>query len=75
MITHTGDSHQIPSQNKTSQNYTFSKIAKNSNFVALQESVHTTHLLNLPDKMYEYKMDPTRTAGATERTQNAGRTD
>ena len=27
------------------------------------------------DKMYKYKMDPTRTLGATERTWNAGRTD
>ena len=27
------------------------------------------------DKMYKYKMDPTRTVGTTERTQDAGRTD
>ena len=29
----------------------------------------------MPDKMYEYEMDPTRTVGATEWTRNAGRTD
>ena len=34
-----------------------------------------THILKLLDKMYKYEMDPTRTVGATERTQDAGQTD
>ena len=33
------------------------------------------HILKLLDKMYKYKMDPTRTVGATERTRDAGRTE
>ena len=33
MITYTSDSHQIPSQNKTSQSYKFKE--KNSNFKIL----------------------------------------
>ena len=75
MITHTNDSHQIPSQNKMqSQSYKFKIIAKNSNFKILQETLHVTHLLKVL-KMYNYEMDPTRTVGATERTQDAGRTD
>ena len=64
MITHTSDSHQIPSQNKTK-----------SNFGILQETLHTTHLLKLLNKMYEYQMDPTKTVGATEQTRDAGRKD
>ena len=31
--------------------------------------------MQLLDKMYKYKMDPTRTVGATEQTQDAGRTE
>ena len=73
MITHTGDSHQIPSQNMTKWNLQILKIAKHSNFEILQESLNTTHLLELLDKMYKYKMDPT--VGATEQTQDAGRTE
>ena len=75
MITHTSDSHQIPSQNKTKSKLQIKKIAKNSNFDILQETLHTTHLLKLLDKMYKYEMDPTRTVGGTERTRDAGRTD
>ena len=44
MITHTSDSHQIPSQNKANQSYKL-KIAKKSNLKFLQESLHTTHFL------------------------------
>ena len=33
------------------------------------------HPLKLLDKMYKYEMDPTRTVGATEQTQDAERTD
>ena len=74
MITHTSDSHQIPSQNKTSKVTYFKKIAKNSNFEILQETWHMTHLLKLLDKMCKYKMDPTTTVCATEWTCDAGRT-
>ena len=51
MITHTSDSQQIPNQNKTSQNYKFKKIAKNSNFEILQGTLHTTHFLKWFDKI------------------------
>ena len=53
----------------------FKKIAKNSNFEILQETLNAAHLLKLLDKMYKYEMDPTRTAGTTERTRDVGRTD
>ena len=54
MITHTRDSHQIPSQNKTKWKLQIKKkIAKNSNFKILQLSLQATHLLNLLDKMYK----------------------
>ena len=33
------------------------KIAKNSNFEILQETLHATHLLKLPDKMYKYEYE------------------
>ena len=76
MITHTRDSHKIPSQNKTkSKLQILKKNAKNSNFVILQETLHVTHLMKLLDKMYKYGMDPTRTVCATERTRDAGWTD
>ena len=60
---------------RQSQSYKFKKIAKNTNFKILPETLHATHLLQLLDKMYEYKMDPIKTVGATERTWDAGRTD
>ena len=60
---------------RQSQSYKFWKIAKNSNFEILHKTLHTTHLLKLLDKMYKYDMDPTRTVGTTERTQDAGRMD
>ena len=41
----------------------------------LKETLHATRLLKVIDKMYRYEMDPTRTVGATERTQDAGQTD
>ena len=64
MITHTSDSHQIPSQNKRKSKL---QIGKNLNFKILQSTLHATHL-KLPDKMQKYEMDPTRTVGATEQT-------
>ena len=73
MITHTSDSHQIPSQKKTKSKLW---ILKNyQNFLILQETLHATHLLRLLDKMCKYEMDPTRTVGTTERTPDTGRTD
>ena len=58
----------IRSQVKTrqSQSYKFKNIAKNSNFEILQQTLHTSHLQKLLDKMYNYEMAPTRTVGATE---------
>ena len=41
----------------------------------MQETLHTTHLLKLLDKMHKYEMDPIRTVGATEQTRDAGRMD
>ena len=68
MITHTNDSHQIPSQNNTkSKLQIFKKLPK-------LQILHETHLLKLLDKIYKYEMDPTRTVEATERTRDAGRT-
>ena len=73
MITHTSDSHQIPSQKKTKWKLQILKIAKNSNFAILQETLHMTHLQKLlDDKMYKYEMNPFRTVGATERTRDVG---
>ena len=61
---------------RQSQGYKFKKkTAKNSNFLMLQETLHETHLLKLPDKMYKYEMDPTRSVGAREQTRDAGQTD
>ena len=62
MITHTNDSHQIPSQNKTKSKLQFER--KNAQNSILQTILHATHLLKLFDKMYEYEADPTRTVGA-----------
>ena len=62
----------IRSQVKTRQSYKFKKIAKNSNFNILQDTLHRTRLLKLLDKMHRYEMDPTRTVGTTEWTRDAG---
>ena len=72
MITHTSDSHQIPSQNNTKSKLQILK--KLPKLQILQETLHATHLLKLLDKMYKYEMDPTRTVEATERTRDAGQT-
>ena len=63
------------SEVKTRQIYNFKKIAKNTIFKILQETLQATHLLMLLDKMYKYEMDPTKTVGATERTRDVGQTD
>ena len=76
MITHTSDSHQIPNQNTTkSKLQILKKLPKIQILKILPDTLHTTHLLKLLDKIYKYEMDPTRTAGATERTGDAGWTD
>ena len=68
MITHTSDSHQKKTKSKL-------QIQKNCQKIQiLQETLHTTHL-KLLDKMCKYVMNPSRTVGATERTQDAGWTD
>ena len=41
----------------------------------MHETLNATHLLKLLDKMYKYKMDPTRTVGTTERTRDAEQMD
>ena len=70
MITHTSDSHQIPSQNNTKSKLQILQILQ-----LQKKHLHATYLLKLFDKMYKYEMDPTRTVGATERTRDAGQTD
>ena len=66
MITHTSDSHQITSQNKTKSKLQILK--KLPRIQILQETLHTKNLLKLLDKMHKYEMDSTRTVGATECT-------
>ena len=73
MITHTNDWHQIPSQNKTKSNLQMSK--KLPKIQILQETLHTTQLRKLLDKMCKYEMDPTRTVGATELIRDVRQTD
>ena len=77
MITHTSDSHQIPSQNKTRSKLQIEKKKKLSKiqFQIVQKTLHATHLQEMLIRMYKYKLDPTRTVGSTEQTQDAGRTD
>ena len=53
---------------RQSQSYKFKKkIAKNSNLKFCKKTLHMANLLKLLDKMYEYKRNPTRTVGTTER--------
>ena len=74
MITHPSDSHQIASQNKTEVKVTnFKNNPTNSSFEILH--LPMTHLLKLLDKMCGCEMDPIRTVGDTEQTQNAGQMD
>ena len=62
MITHTSDSHQILSQNKIKSKLQIKKNCQNFKFCNFARN-------------FKYEMDPTRTVGATERTQDAGQTD
>ena len=76
MITHVSDSHQIPSQSKTNSKLEIKKKnAQNLNLKNFQEILHATHLLKLLDEMYEYEMDPTRTALQSGHGMRDGRTD
>ena len=71
MITHTSEWFtSVPKSKQDKVKVTnFKKLPK---LQILQKTLHATHLLKLLDNMY---MDPTRTVGATELTQDAGRTD
>ena len=64
----------IRSQGKTRQSQSYKFKKKLPKIQILQKTLHATHLLKWLDKMYKYEMDPTRTVGATEQTQDAGRT-
>ena len=77
MVTHTSDFTSDPKSKQDKVNVTNSKkkIAKTWNLEILQENLTMTHLLKLIDKMCKYKMDPTKTVGATEWTRDAGWTD
>ena len=77
MITDTSDSHQIPSQKKTKWKLQPLKNCQKLKFpnFASNFTPDTPFKVAWFDKMYEYEMDSTRTAGATERTRDAGRTD
>ena len=60
-------------KSKQSQSYKFKK--KRPKIQILQQTLHATYLVKLIDKMCKYEMDPTKTVGATEWTQDAARTD
>ena len=75
MITHTSDSHQIPNQEKTKLMLQILKNCQKFKYWNVARNFDATHLLMLLNMMYKYEMDPTRTLGTTERTQNAGQTD
>ena len=66
MITHTIESYWISRQ---SQSYKYEEFAKITNFWILKQTLHTTHLLKLLDKMCKYEMDLTSIVEDTERTQ------
>ena len=56
MITHTSDSHQIPSQNNNkSKLQILKKMPKISNFEILQTTLHATHILKLFDEIINMK--------------------
>ena len=71
----TCDSHQIPSQNKTKSKLPILKKLPKMQILKFCKQIYMPHILKLPDKMYKYEMDPTRTVGATEWIRDAGRTD
>ena len=73
MITHSIESYWIPSQKKTKWKLQILRIRQN--FKILKQTLHTTHLLKLLDKMCKYKMDPTNIVQDTERTRFCPRID
>ena len=60
---------------RQSQSYKFKEFAKISNFLTLKQTLHTTHLLKLLDKMCKYKMDPMSIVEDSERTRFCRQTD
>ena len=79
MITHTSDSHQIPSQNKTKSKLQILKNCQKFKFYFFCKKLYMQHTfwccLVRCINMIKYQMDPTRTVGATEWTWDAGRTE
>ena len=70
-ITHTSDSHQVSSQNKTKSKLQILKNCQKFNSWNFETS-HAAHIMKSLDKMYKYEIDTTSTVGATDRD---GRTD
>ena len=60
---------------RQSQSYKFKEFAKMSIFQILKQTLHTTHLLKLLDKMFKYEMDPMSIFEDTERTRFCPHTD
>ena len=75
MITHTSDSHQIPSQNKTKSKLQILEKCQKFKLLNLARNFTGGTPSEVVDKRYKYEIDPARTVGATERTQDAGWTD
>ena len=73
MISHTINSYQIPSQNKTKLKFQIWKMCQSLNVGILQKHLHATHLLGLLSKMCKYQMDLVSIVEVTERTD--GQTD
>ena len=68
LLVHYIESHLDPKSNEDKVSYKFTEFAKISNFEILKQTLHTTHLLKLLDKMCKYEMDPTSIVEDTERT-------
>ena len=76
MITHTSDSHQIPSQNKTKSKLQILINCQKFEYWNYARALPVTHFLKkLLDKIYKYEKYPKRTIGTTELTWYAGRMD
>ena len=75
MITHTIESYRIPSQKKTVKATNLKSLLKFQFFWILKQTLHTTHVLKLLDKMCKYEMDSTSIVEDTERTWFSPQTD
>ena len=76
MITHTIDSFQIPSQNKTKSKLQIWKICQTFKFWNFAiKFLHATHFLKLLNKMCKYEMDLASAVEVTERTRFCLQTD